>query len=83
MAGAMGLEPTTFAVTGRRCNRLNYAPAFRFDSLRSALIPIRGAGALSTCVFGGLVFFKMGTEGGSTRPKLRFGRAFLEWGALE
>lgn len=27
MAGAMGLEPTTFAVTGRRCNRLNYAPA--------------------------------------------------------
>lgn len=23
----MGLEPTTFAVTGRRCNRLNYAPA--------------------------------------------------------
>ena len=27
MAGAMGLEPTTFAVTGRHCNRLNYAPA--------------------------------------------------------
>jgi hypothetical protein len=25
----MGLEPTTFAVTGRRCNRLNYAPADR------------------------------------------------------
>lgn len=27
MAGAMGLEPTTFAVTGRHCNQLNYAPA--------------------------------------------------------
>ena len=24
----MGLEPTTFAVTGRRCNQLNYTPAF-------------------------------------------------------
>ncbi len=23
----MGLEPTTFAVTGRRCNQLNYTPA--------------------------------------------------------
>src|SRR5690242_16048544 len=29
MAGVMGLEPTTFAVTGRRCNRLNYTPAFK------------------------------------------------------
>jgi hypothetical protein len=27
MAGVMGLEPTTFAVTGRRCNQLNYTPA--------------------------------------------------------
>jgi hypothetical protein len=27
MAGAMGLEPTTYAVTGRHCNQLNYAPA--------------------------------------------------------
>ena len=24
----MGLEPTAFAVTGRRCNQLNYTPAF-------------------------------------------------------
>lgn len=28
MAGVMGLEPTAFAVTGRRCNQLNYTPAF-------------------------------------------------------
>ena len=27
MAGATGLEPATFAVTGRRSNQLNYAPA--------------------------------------------------------
>ncbi len=27
MAGVMGLEPTAFAVTGRRCNQLNYTPA--------------------------------------------------------
>ena len=29
MAGVMGLEPTAFAVTGRRCNQLNYTPAER------------------------------------------------------
>ena len=27
MAGVMGLEPTAFAVTGRRCDQLNYTPA--------------------------------------------------------
>jgi hypothetical protein len=27
VAGATGLEPATFAVTGRRSNQLNYAPA--------------------------------------------------------
>ena len=27
MAGETGLEPATFAVTGRRCNQLNYSPA--------------------------------------------------------
>jgi hypothetical protein len=25
----MGLEPTTYAVTGRRCNQLNYTPAYQ------------------------------------------------------
>lgn len=29
MAGAKGLEPSAFCVTGRRYNQLNYAPAFQ------------------------------------------------------
>ena len=29
MAGVKGLEPSAFAVTGRRCNQLNYTPALR------------------------------------------------------
>jgi hypothetical protein len=33
MAGAKGLEPSTFAVTGRRCNQLNYAPAVKDSEL--------------------------------------------------
>ncbi len=28
----MGLEPTAFAVTGRRCNQLNYTPALKMRS---------------------------------------------------
>jgi hypothetical protein len=31
MAGATGIEPATSGVTGRRSNRLNYAPNFIFD----------------------------------------------------
>jgi hypothetical protein len=30
MAGAKGLEPSAFCVTGRRYNQLNYAPADKF-----------------------------------------------------
>lgn len=28
MAGVTGFEPAAFAVTGRRCNQLNYTPAY-------------------------------------------------------
>ena len=29
MAGVKGLEPSAFAVTGRRCNQLNYTPELK------------------------------------------------------
>ena len=35
MAGAMGLEPTAFCVTGRRYNQLNYAPTEDIRTIES------------------------------------------------
>ena len=35
----MGLEPTTYAVTGRRCNQLNYTPAKNLNMSVNVKIP--------------------------------------------
>jgi hypothetical protein len=34
MAGATGLEPATYGVTGRHSNQLSYAPAFLREGRR-------------------------------------------------
>ena len=46
MAGATGLEPATFGVTGRRSNQLSYAPAGALG-LRRALSEVKEFGPKS------------------------------------
>ena len=67
MAGVMGLEPTTFAVTGRRCNQLNYTPANKTSS-RSSTVGTTGILFCSGCQRG--LLEKPWKSSGATRSAL-------------